>query len=185
MPVHTCISYCHFNLHDRSLVDDGTLAFLAGKGIAVLNASPLSMGLLTTRGPPAWHPAKPAIRERCAAAAAYCAERGVDIATLALHYCLAQPDIPTTLISTASLDRLKHDIEVTQGAHPLSPAEQAALEHVLATYFSGPDYASIQSWEGVEVGAYNAKLGKTLLARWYERKAAARAAGGDASAVEL
>ena len=34
VPIHTCISYCRYNLHDRGLVEDGMLAFLEGKGIA-------------------------------------------------------------------------------------------------------------------------------------------------------
>ncbi|CAD6915986.1 unnamed protein product [Tilletia caries] len=31
----------------------------------ILNGSPFSMGLLTSRGPPAWHPAKPELRVAC------------------------------------------------------------------------------------------------------------------------
>ena len=143
------------------------------------------MGLLTQRGPPAWHPAKPETKAACAAAAAYCAERGVDIAHLALTYCLEQQALATTLISTASLDRLKHDIEVTVGKHPLSTAERALMEEVVAKFFSGPAWAGFESWEGREVDKYNAKIGQALLARWYERKAAARTAGEDASAVAL
>jgi aryl-alcohol dehydrogenase-like predicted oxidoreductase len=33
------------------------LPLLDEKGVGLINASPLSMGLLTKRGPPAWHPA--------------------------------------------------------------------------------------------------------------------------------
>ena len=28
VPIHTCITYSRYNLHDRSLVESGTLAFL-------------------------------------------------------------------------------------------------------------------------------------------------------------
>lgn len=34
------------------------------KGVGVINASPLSMGLLTEQGPPAWHPASDEIKVR-------------------------------------------------------------------------------------------------------------------------
>jgi len=169
----------------RSLIDDGTHDFLTARGIAVLNASPLSMGLLTKRGPPTWHPARPETRRACAAAAAYCEEQGVDISTLALAFCLEQPSIATTLVSTASLARMRHDVEVAQGAHPLSPHERAVLAEVQARFFSSAAL-STPSWEGFEVAEYHAGVGKALLARWYARKAAARtaaAAGGESEAA--
>ena len=37
-----------------------------------MNASPISMGLLSERGPPAWHPATQDIKDTCAQAAKYC-----------------------------------------------------------------------------------------------------------------
>jgi len=57
------------------------------------------MGLLTSRGPPDWHPAnhKPHIIEACQKANAYCTAQGVDISRLAMFFSLANPDIPTTL----------------------------------------------------------------------------------------
>lgn len=65
------------------------------------------MGLLSNRGPPAWHPAGPQVKAVCAEAAQYCQAQGVDISKLAMVFSLANTDIPTTLVSTASLDRLK------------------------------------------------------------------------------
>jgi aryl-alcohol dehydrogenase-like predicted oxidoreductase len=37
---------------------------LQEKGVGVINASPLAMGLLTEQGPPAWHPASDEIKVR-------------------------------------------------------------------------------------------------------------------------
>ena len=37
-----------------------------------MNASPISMGLLTSRGPPSWHPAGDTVRNKCKQAANYC-----------------------------------------------------------------------------------------------------------------
>ena len=42
------------------------------KGVGVVNASPISMGLLSDRGPPDWHPAQQDIKDMCAKAAAFC-----------------------------------------------------------------------------------------------------------------
>jgi L-galactose dehydrogenase len=59
---------------------------LQEKGVGIISASPLSMGLLTQRGPPTWHPAPPEVQEACAKAAAYAGSQGVDISKLALQY---------------------------------------------------------------------------------------------------
>ena len=37
-----------------------------------MNASPISMGLLSSRGPPAWHPASETLRSKCKEAAEFC-----------------------------------------------------------------------------------------------------------------
>ena len=188
--IDTAISYCRYNLHCTDLVDSG-VAYLEHAGISVINASPLSMGLLTQRGPPAWHPASPALKERCAAAAAFAAARGVDIAHLALHFCLEAPGVATTMISTASVSRLESDIDAVTSAHPLSDTERGVMNELRSTYFDAASavhsgvngtgalvpYASIATWEGAEPTAYWAKLGKELMTTQYERVAAARAHG--------
>lgn len=43
--VDVVLSYCHHTLFDRTL--EGLLPYLQGKGVGVINASVLSMGLLT------------------------------------------------------------------------------------------------------------------------------------------
>lgn len=50
-------------------------------GVGVINASAISMGLLSNRGPPGWHPAHNFQKEACAAAAAHCKSQGVDISS--------------------------------------------------------------------------------------------------------
>ena len=37
-----------------------------------MNASPISMGLLSNRGPPSWHPAGETVRNKCRQAVDYC-----------------------------------------------------------------------------------------------------------------
>jgi aryl-alcohol dehydrogenase-like predicted oxidoreductase len=157
----TALSYCHYNLHNTSLVDGGALRALGERGIGVICGSPLSMGLLTQRGPPAWHPASPALKERCRAAAAYAAAAGVDIATLALHFALfSSPQLATLMVSTASLARLQHDIDVVKGKCPLTEVEQRVLGEVRERFFAGPQAQAEGSWEGREVSEYWIKVGK-------------------------
>jgi L-galactose dehydrogenase len=39
------------------------IPYFKSKNVGVINASPLSMGLLTHQGPPEWHPAQSDIKE--------------------------------------------------------------------------------------------------------------------------
>lgn len=54
------LSYCHYSVNDSSLGD--LIPYLKAKGVGIINASPLSMGLLTHAGPPPWHPALPQLK---------------------------------------------------------------------------------------------------------------------------
>lgn len=97
--IDTILSYCHYSLADTTLLS--ILSMLSEKNIGVINASALAMGLLTDRGPPAWHPATPKMREVCASAAEHCRARGSSIEKLAVQYSVAAPDVATTLVGTA------------------------------------------------------------------------------------
>ena len=95
------ISYCHFNLQDTTLLTE-LLPIAKAHGVGVLNASPLSMGLLTDRGPQPWHPAGDAIKTACREAAEFCRTKGADISVLGMQYCLAEPAIPSTISGAAT-----------------------------------------------------------------------------------
>lgn len=98
--IDTVLSYCHYSLTDESL--SSLLPYLNDKRIGIINASPLSMGLLSNREPPEWHPAPADVREACAKAAQLCRDRGSDIARLAVQFAVNNPEIATTLVGTAS-----------------------------------------------------------------------------------
>lgn len=125
--VDTILSYCHYALNDTSLEE--LIPYLQERGIGIINASPLGMGLLTNRGTPAWHPAPDEIKETCARAAAYCRSKGIDIAQLAIQFTLTNPDISTTLVGTASPEHLKQNVEWIQTPidHELLAKVQAIL----------------------------------------------------------
>lgn len=53
--VDVILSYCHYCINDSTLED--LLPYLESKGVGIISASPLAMGLLTNSGPPEWHPA--------------------------------------------------------------------------------------------------------------------------------
>ena len=171
IPIESCLSYSHYCLHDTSLVDSGTLAYMTANKVGVLNGSPLSMSLLTHAGAPEWHPAVPALRARARAAAAHCESAGVSIERLGMAFALAQPDIPTTLFSTSRMAKLVANLAQATGDAPLSPVEQKVLLEIKEKFFSGEGYDAIKSWEEVEVTKVHAKIGKQLLVEWYATRA--------------
>jgi L-galactose dehydrogenase len=100
--VDVVLSYCHHCLCDTSL--GALLPGLAARGVGVVNASPLSMGLLSARGPPEWHPAPRDLRDACARAAEAASEGGADVSALAVAFSAArEPErVASTLVSMAT-----------------------------------------------------------------------------------
>ncbi len=106
--VECVLSFCHYCLNDDKLVD--YLDYFEQRGIGIINASPLSMGLLSSRGAPAWHPAPQSLVEVCQRATKHCLDRGQPIAQLAVTYSCRNPRIATTLFSTANPDNVLKNI---------------------------------------------------------------------------
>ena len=98
--VETVLCFCHYCLNDEMLLD--YLDFFEDNNIGIINASPFSMGLLSQRGAPDWHPAPQPLKEACAKAAKHCADKGYDIEKLAVQYATGNPRIATTLFSSAN-----------------------------------------------------------------------------------
>ena len=99
--VESVLSFCHYCLNDEMLLD--YLDFFEQRGVGVINASPFSMGLLSQRGAPDWHPAPEALKEACRKATEYCDRQGYPIDKLAIQYSTAlNPRIATTLFSSAN-----------------------------------------------------------------------------------
>lgn len=106
--VESILNFCHYCLNDDKLAD--YLDYFENRGIGIINASPLAMGLLTQRGVPAWHPAPKALVETCRQAAVYCARQEYPIEKLAMQYAVSNPRIATTLFSTANPDNVRKNI---------------------------------------------------------------------------
>ncbi|CAI6077166.1 aldo/keto reductase [Cohnella sp. JJ-181] len=149
--VDCIISYCHYALNDTSLL--GLLPLLEANGVGLVNASPLSMGLLGTRGTPAWHPAGPDIKAACLRAAQHCADQGADIAKLAVQFSTANPRIPTTLVSTANPANIAKNAAWTD-----EPIDERLLAEVLAILapVHGRTWASGRAEYNEEIGVERA-----------------------------
>jgi aryl-alcohol dehydrogenase-like predicted oxidoreductase len=108
--VESVLCFCHYSLNDTMLAD--FLGFFEQHGVGVINASPLSMGLLSERGAPDWHPAGADLRNACARAAEYCREQGYPIEKLAMQFSTScNPRIATTLFSSTNPKNVLKNIE--------------------------------------------------------------------------
>lgn len=107
--IETILSFCHYSLNDNSLADD--IEFYKSRGIGIINASPLSMGLLSERKTPDWHPASEKIKIACQQATMHCKSKDYRIEQLAIKYSVDHPDIATTLVSTTNRNNIRKNIE--------------------------------------------------------------------------
>ena len=98
--VEATLCFCHYSLNDELLTE--YFNFFAEHGVGIINASPLSMGLLSSRGVPDWHPAPKSLVEACQRAVAHCNAKGYPIEKLAIQYAISSPHIATTLFSSAN-----------------------------------------------------------------------------------
>ena len=108
--VESILNFCHYSLNDTLLVD--YLGFFEQHNVGIINASPFSMGLLSQRGAPAWHPAGKDLQRACAKAAAYCQEKGYPIDKLAIQFSTSMnPRIASTLFSSANPQNVLKNIK--------------------------------------------------------------------------
>ncbi len=126
------LSFCHYTLFDTSLA--GLLPYLREKEIGIINASPLSMGLLTNRGAPDWHPASKKVKDACAKAAAHCRSKGADIAQLAIQFSLTNPEIATTLVGTSKSEKIIKNVKWLE--EPVDETLLAEVQEILRPVYN-------------------------------------------------
>ena len=107
--VESILNFCHYTLNDDALADYA--GFFEQHGVGIINASPLSMGLLSQRGVPCWHPAPKPLVKACQKAAEYCREQGYPIEKLAVQYAVSNSRIASTLFSSANPDNVRRNIQ--------------------------------------------------------------------------
>lgn len=126
--VESVLSFCHYCLNDEMLLD--YLDFFEQHNVGVINASPFSMGLLSQRGAPDWHPAPQALKDACAKAAAWCQEQNYPIDKLAIQYSThLNPRIATTLFSSANPKNVLKNIGYV--SEPLDEQMVAEVQQII------------------------------------------------------
>ena len=107
--VESILNFCHYTLNDDALADYA--GFFEQHGGGIIKASPPSMGLLSQRGVPCWHPAPKPLVKACQKAAEYCREQGYPIEKLAVQYAVSNSRIASTLFSSANPDNVRRNIQ--------------------------------------------------------------------------
>jgi L-galactose dehydrogenase len=106
------LTYCHHDLLDWSLRDGWAEAF-SKLGLPLLSASPTHMGILTSRGPQAWHPAPAEVLSAGRRMAAACRAHDLDLATVALHTAFSEPGPAAILIGARTPAEVRASLEAT------------------------------------------------------------------------
>lgn len=124
--VDAILSYCHNNLADNTL--NGLLPYLQEKKVAVISASFSSMGLLTQKDPPSWHPASDEVKVAAVKAKELCALKGTDLARIAIKHWLQTPGVDVHLMGMATPAEVEEDLKVVRQTLGLIPDESADTE---------------------------------------------------------
>ncbi|PLS30333.1 aldo/keto reductase [Bifidobacterium margollesii] len=142
----TVMTYCHYDLQNRGLLSVSKR--LAEKGIGVFSDSPLSMGALTAKGAPEWHPADSEFLERVKESVKLCRESGTTLESMAVRFSVNNPEdsgISTTVVGCGKpQDVLRNIPEI--GVQP-DPDLLRRIEEIFGDWIDrdyerlGPEYS--------------------------------------------
>jgi L-galactose dehydrogenase len=120
------LSYNQYTLQNTRFADE-LVPRLVERGVGVMNAGPFAARLLTNATLPPWHKEPAAVKDACRKAAEHCAARGVDIAKLAVQFCLDNPAIATTVAGSANPENVRNWAKWAS-----EPLDRTLLAEVLA-----------------------------------------------------
>ncbi len=104
--VDCVLSYNQYTLQNNRFAEE-TLPYLQSHGVGAINAGPFSARLLTNAPLPSWLKEPDSVKAAARTAAALCAERGTDIAKLALQFSVAHPGISSTIAGSANPQNIR------------------------------------------------------------------------------
>ncbi|CAK4080280.1 unnamed protein product [Aphanomyces euteiches] len=138
-------SYSHLTLQNDHLL--AKVAKWHEQGLIVINAAPLSMGLLTSRGPPDWHPASTELRAACVEALTWLASHSESnfaskpsVEGLAIQYALdaqrAHPSVTTMVVGSMGRAEVLSSIAARDEPSPLDEAAVSKFRGILGSSFN-------------------------------------------------
>ena len=129
IPVDAILNYCRYNLLVNDM-DHHLAPFAEERGIGLINASPLHMGILTEQGGPEWHPAPPEVRAAVRRVMEVCRSHGASLSDIALRFCFDYPNAATTLVGMSATQEVSRNLSALDGGPP--PEIMQEIEAVLA-----------------------------------------------------
>ena len=130
MGVDCVLNYNQYTLQNTRFAEE-TVPWLKERGVGAMNAGPFSARLLTNAPLPVWLKEPEEVKVAARRAAAICAERGVDIAQLALQFSIAHPDLSTTIAGSANPENI-----AKWARWASAPMDDELLEEVRAVFAS-------------------------------------------------
>lgn len=122
------MSYNQYTLQNTRFADE-TIPLLKEKGVGIMNAGPFSARLLTNSELPAWFRDPKEVQDVAKQAAAHCNAKDVDIAKLALQFCLQNEDISTTVAGSANPNNIRKWVDWAN-----APMDEQLLQEVLEIF---------------------------------------------------
>ena len=119
------LSYAHSTLLDSCLQQD-LLPLAQERGVAVINAAAVSLGLLTPRGTVLDLPISAETLAASRRIVATCAELGADVSFLANQYAIQRSGCATTLVGTVKAHHLSSAVRAAE-----TPVDEQLLARVL------------------------------------------------------
>ena len=109
--IDVILSYAHSCLINNKL--ETIIPYLQNKGIGIINASPLCMGLLSTNPAPEWHPSSKEMQKYIhEESLKLYSEYDVNIEDMALIYSLLNNNIATTLTGIKNIEEINKLISI-------------------------------------------------------------------------
>jgi aryl-alcohol dehydrogenase-like predicted oxidoreductase len=127
-PVDVILTYGKGMLLDDSLADE-LLPAAKERGVGVMNAAAVALGLLSQRGSHVLieHPAPPAVQESAARMVKLANELDIDLAFLANQYAFQCVDVPTTVVGVGKPHHLQSALNAVD-----TPIDREVLDQFLA-----------------------------------------------------
>jgi L-galactose dehydrogenase len=122
------LSYNRHTLQNTSFSEE-VMPRLTAKHIGAMNAGPFSARLLTNAELPSWLKEPEEVKAAARAAAKLCADRGVDIAQLALQFSCEDPAFATTVAGSANPKNIRKWADWLE-----QPLDRELLADVLAVF---------------------------------------------------
>tara|TARA_B100000902_G_scaffold373599_1_gene401720 strand:- start:146 stop:1075 length:930 start_codon:yes stop_codon:yes gene_type:complete len=122
--IDVVLSYNNYHLQNTRF--SKLFSYLKEKGVGIMNAGPFCARLLTNSSLPEWHKEPPEVRAACKKSSEICTKYGVDIAQLAIQFCIANKDISTTIAGSANPENVKNWAKWSE-----TPINEELLERVL------------------------------------------------------